>query len=104
VLFIYSYEDAWEMLGTAGQAQYSFARELDRSNPCASLLIREQRIPVEGGRLESVDIVEMGRALREHVPLIISKDYTPVASFRTIEAQLEDIEETMAEVVQAARH
>jgi hypothetical protein len=101
--FVYSYQDALEMLGTAiDPSQYSFADELNKRNPGAAMLIREQRIPVHG-RLEDVDIAEMGRSLREHVPLIISKDFSPGASFRTIEAQLEDIVETMAEAVQAAR-
>ena len=100
--FVYSFEDAWEMLGTADASSYSFADELDKRNPGAAMVIREQRIPVHG-KLEIVDIAAMGKALREHVPHIISKDYAPAASFRTIEAQLEDIVETMAEVVQAGR-
>ena len=102
--FVYSFEDAWEMLGTADgdSSNYSFADELNKRNAGAAMVIREQRIPVRG-KLEDVDIGEMGKALREHVPQIISKDYSPAASFRTIEAQLEDIVETMAEVVQAGR-
>ena len=80
----------------------AFADELDKRNPGAAMVIREQRIPVHG-KFEVVNIAEMGKVLREHVPHIISKDYSPAASFRTIEAQLEDIVETMAEVVQAGR-
>ena len=99
---MYSFEDAWEMLGTADTSSYSFADELDKRNPGAAMVIREQRIPVHG-KLEDVNIAEMGKVLREHVPHIISKDYSPAASFRTIEAQLEDIVETMAEMVQAGR-
>jgi hypothetical protein len=102
--FVYSFEDALEMLGTADDdsSNYSFADELNKRNAGAATVIQEQRIPV-CGKLEHVDIGEMGKALREHVPQIISKDYSPAASFRSIEAQLEDIVETMAAVVQAGR-
>jgi hypothetical protein len=47
---------------------------------------------------QDVDIKQMGLALREHVPLIISKNYQPAASSNVIEAQYEDIVATMTQV------
>ena len=45
----------------------------------------------------------MGLALREHVPLIISKNYQPAASLNVIEAQYEDIVATMTQVVESSK-
>ena len=64
--------------GDAQSFMDNFELELERRNPGASATLAGQ----------GVSVFDMGRALREHIPFIISRTYEPHASETVLAAQL----------------
>jgi hypothetical protein len=95
--FPYSFSDAVELLDGTDEEDSTFADRLSRRSPGTVDLIRKQQVPVRGV-FRDVDIEELGRVLHAHLPNILSNEFQPSASANVIDAQLEDIIETMEQV------
>ena len=109
--FPYSFEEANKLLGAYNENcerehgkhdrdGAHFEHELGLRNPGAPAVIKMQPIPI-GGVYHEVDLGHMCAALRDAIPKIISKTWTPAASTNVVDAQLEDIITTMEVMVAA---
>ena len=108
--FPYSFEEAIKLLGAHRddcELEHGiddgarFEHELELRNPGAAAVIKEHPVPVDGVYHE-VDLKHMCAALRDAIPKIISKAWTPAASTNVVEAQLDDIIATMELMVAAS--